>query len=217
MASTSLTLHRGNSTAAEAILKVEEPQKSITEKFQELPQTSKVAIYAGAGGGAAVVFAAFLFICLRQRRKGRNERDAYNTRIEKERQDAYQDQMELRRKGLGGWDNNSRGEDALGGWQSNNTAADIPPKVPNVSAQEVPSRVASPISRHASPSQWNGGNSGGMIHNAHNAYNGGYGSNPNIPRSPNFPLASQSGFNSPGGYPQPNQSFGGQYGGYSRF
>lgn len=216
----------GTDAASAAATESGEPDKSIGEKFSELPQTSKVAIYAGAGGGAAVIFAAFMFICIRQRRKGRNERDAYNNRIEKEREDAYRDQMELRNKGLGGWDQNtSQGEDALGGWQSRQSlmsgATPPVPKVPtHVAEREMGS---SPVSRTASPAAWNGGNSGGMIHNAQNSYTGGYTANRNIPTSPNFPLASQSnhsdyGFPSQQGFPtQPQNNGFGRHGGYSRF
>lgn len=198
------------------------PEKSITEKFQELPQTSKIAVYAGAGGGAALIFAAFMFICIRQRRKGRAERDDYNARIEKQREDAYRDQQALRNQGLGGWDQNTtQGEDALGGWQSNQRSTDPPvPKVPTVTEREM-EIATSPISRTGSPAVWNGGNPGGMIHNAQNSYTGGYGANRNIPSSPSFPLASQSN-HSDYGFPQQGyetQQPGGfsRNGGYSRF
>jgi hypothetical protein len=199
-----------------------EPEKSMGEKFNELPQTSKVAIYAGAGGGAAVILAAFMFICIRQRRKGRAERDDYNSKIEKQREDAYRDQMELRNKGLGGWDQNtSQGEDALGGWQSKQSDPPVP-KVPTVTERDL-AIPTSPVSRTGSPA-WNGGNSGGLINNAQNAYSGGYGQNRNIPSSPSFPLSQsnhsdygfpQQGFPQPG-FPQQNSGFG-RHGGYSRF
>ena len=192
----------------------------MTEKFNELPQTSKVAIYAGAGGGAAVIFAAFMFICIRQRRKGRAERDDYNDRIEKQREEAYRDQMELRNKGLGGWDQNTtQGEDALGGWQAKQPDPPVP-KVPTVTERElaIPSPT-SPMSRVGSPA-WNGGNQGGLINNAQNAYSGGYGQNRAIPSSPNFPLSqnnqSDYGFPQQGFPQQPSHGFG-NHGGYSRF
>lgn len=191
-----LIFRRGNSTAAEKILDLQTPDKGISEKFQELPQSSKLAIYCGGGAAAALLFGAFIFTCIRQRRKGRQEREAYNAKVEKEREDAYKDQMELREKGLGGWDQGSyqsQGDNALGGWQESRGQAAAAPPVPkmpsNISTQEFPSRTTTPVARHGSPSTWNGGNSGGMIHNAHNAYSGGYQNSPNIPRSPNFPLA----------------------------
>ena len=211
--------------------KAEETEKSIAQKWTEMPQTSKVAIYAGGGAGAALLLGAFLFVCIRQRRRGREERDAYNAKVEKEREDAYQDQMELREKGLGGWDKNayaSQGDDALGGWGGTHVANSTPtassaPKFTPVATHEIPSRSSSPDSHHApaAPSPWNGGNQGGMIHNAHNAYNGGYSQNTNIPRSPNFPLASQAGgsFNAQGAFPPSGNGggFGGsQHGGYQR-
>lgn len=155
-----------------------------------------------------------MFTCIRQRRAGRRERDAYNAKVEKERDEAYRDQMELREKGLGGWDKNSfatQGEDALGGWGGSHVAPgtkveDIPlPKMPsNIMVTEVPTRVNSPvISRSMTPTipqivspipqsprvpDWTGGSQGGMIHNAGNSYSGGYGGNPTQSRSPSFPL-----------------------------
>lgn len=208
-----------------------EETESVADKFQALPPTTKVAIYAGAGTGAALLAAAFLFVCIRQRRKGREERDAYNAQVEKDREAAYQDQVELREKGLGGWDQNAykQGEDALGGWNSNAGASTDKFGGAAVSAQAVPLRAGSesPESPRAVPA-WSGGNQGGMIHNAQNAYTGGYnsnnnnssayGANQNIPRSPNFPLASQGSFGPQGGFPPPsNAGFGTSHNGYQRF
>lgn len=208
-----------------------EETESVADKFQALPQTTKVAIYAGAGTGAAVIIAAFLFVCIRQRRKGREERDAYNAQVEKDREAAYQDQLELREKGLGGWDKNAyaQGEDALGGWNSNAASSTDKFGGSAVSAQAVPLVRAgseSPGSPRITPA-WAGGNQGGMIHNAQNSYTGGYnpssnssayGSNQNIPRSPNFPLASQTSYNSQGGFPPAsNAGFGTTHNGYQRF
>jgi len=232
----------GNSTVAKKIEKAEneEPSLSVSEKFAKLPQGTKLAIYGGGGAAGALLLSALLFFCIRQRRAGRKERDAYNAAIEKQRDDAYRDQMELREKGLGGWDNGAyakQGEDALGGWGGShvNGAATPPvPKLPsNVMTTEVPSRANSPaISRSMSPAiprvmspsiiapiptsprQWNGGNSGGMIQNAGNAYSGGYqgnyGANTNIPRSPSFPL-------SPNVPQQRGYPGGYSQGGYQRF
>lgn len=223
----------GNSTAAETIVKAETPTLSMAQKWQALPATTKIGVYAGGGGAAALLIAALTFTCIRQRRAGRKERDDYNTKVEKERQEAYKDQMELREKGLGGWDQGAyakQGEDALGGWGGAHVppgyAADAPtlPKMPsNVMVTEVPSRVnspaiqrsVSPISRNQTPSaispggsqrSWNGGNQGGMVHDAGNAYSGGYGGASNIPRSPSFPFG--------GEIPQ-QRSF--SNGGYQRF
>ena len=181
-------------------------------------------------------------MCIRQRRAGRREREAYNAKVEKDREDAYQNQMELREKGLGGWDSGAyekQGDDALGGWGGSHivpgtqaASYSTVPKMPsNISNNEMPSRSMSPAvpgmgspalqtpSRVLSPpllspapqKTWNGGNSGGMIHNAGNAYSGAYGGSNNIPRSPSFPLSPQT--------PQPNRGYPGGYsnGGYQRF
>ncbi|RDL36425.1 Uncharacterized protein BP5553_05777 [Venustampulla echinocandica] len=165
----------GNSTAAEKILKAEEPTLSIAEKFQALPQTTKMGIYIGSGSAAALLLAAFLFVCIRQRRAGRKERDAYNAKVEKERQDAYTYQVELREKGMGGWDNRefaNQGDDALGGWGGSHVVAgsstrargnDVPtlPEISgNTGANDFPLRSPNPAS--------------------------GYAGSNNIPRSPSF-------------------------------
>ncbi len=165
-----------------------------------------------------------MFVCIRQRRKGRAERDDYNNRIEKQREEAYRDQQALRNQGLGGWDaNTTQGEDALGGWQEKRNDPPVP-KVPTVTERDlsIPSPT-SPISRTGSPAY--GGASSGLINNAQNAYSGGYGQNRGIPTSPNFPLSqsnhSDYGFPQQGypqqGFPQQSNSGFGRNGGYSRF
>ncbi|CZR70217.1 related to cell wall protein YGR189c [Phialocephala subalpina] len=162
----------GNSTAAETIVKAETPTLSLAQKWSNLPSTTKIAVYAGSGGAAAILLAALTFVCIRQRRAGRKEREDYNAKVEKEREEAFRDQMELREKGLGGWDKGAfekQGEDALGGWgdprrshvpQGYVTDEPTLPKLPsNVMVKEVPSRVnspaitrsVSPISRHQTP------------------------------------------------------------------
>jgi hypothetical protein len=127
------------------------PPPSVAQKFNNLSSGTKLAIYCAGGGAAAILLSALIFTCVRQRRAGRRERDAYNAMVEKQRDDAYKEQMELREKGLGGWDNGSfatQGEDALGGWGGSHVAASDAPPIPkmpgNVMANEVPSRSMSP-------------------------------------------------------------------------
>jgi hypothetical protein len=144
----------------------------VAQKFAALPQSTKLAIYCGGGAAAALLLFAAIFSCIRQRRAGRRERDAYNAKVEKEREEAYKDQMELREKGIGGWDEGAyakQGDDALGGWGGTHVPAgtkatdfDFPDvKTPaNVATNQVPSRVNSPaiprgmdpISRMQTPS-----------------------------------------------------------------
>jgi hypothetical protein len=88
------------------------------------------------------------------------------------------------------------------------------PAIPRLGspALQQPQRVLSPALVSPVPQKaWDGGNVGGMIHNAGNAYSGGYGGSNNIPRSPSFPLSPQT--------PQPNRGYPGGYsnGGYQRF
>ncbi len=217
----------GNSTVAKAIEKTENPELSISEKFAALPQGTKLAVYCGSGGAAALLFSAFLFACIRRRKQGRKEREEYNAKVERERQEEYQNQVELREKGLGGWNTNeykSQGDDALGGWggtfiPQGTKAADFkdPKEAANVMVKEVPFRVSSPVSRNGtaslvgptpqSPRTGNGGNQNGLINGTSNASTGGYTSSNNIPRSPSFPLTS----------PQ-NRGYGGYLnGGYQKF
>jgi len=152
-----LTFHSGNSTVAQTIVKAanQTPSLSVAQKFAAMPTTSKIGVYAGGGAAAALLLFACVFSCIRQRRAGRREREAYNAKVEKDREDAYKDQMELREKGLGGWDNGayqSQGEDALGGWGGSHVpvgtkAADVPPvpkMPPNFQVNEVPPRFNSP-------------------------------------------------------------------------
>jgi len=212
----------GNSTVAKAIEKTENPEPSLSEKFAALPQSTKLAVYAGSAAAGALLLSAFLFACIRRRRQGKKEKEEYDAKVTRERADEYKNQVELREKGLGGWDKGAyetQGDDALGGWGGTYVpgpkAADFPgPKnSANVVVNEMPSRVSSPISRNQTPSlvspipqsprAWNGGSSGGLINGAGNAYTGGYGGSNNIPRSPSFPVTSPALSQSrgyPGGY-----------------
>ena len=138
-----------------------------------------------------------LFTCIRQRRKGRQERDAYNAKVEQEREEAYKDQIQLREKGLGGWDNKefaSQGDDALGGWGGTHVvdgaqvprgADSSPIKSPAVaSLNQVPSRSNTPGFRSNTPGYGNnppqyGNNTPGYGNNTPGYGNNtpGYGSN----------------------------------------
>ncbi|KAL2062574.1 hypothetical protein VTL71DRAFT_5646 [Oculimacula yallundae] len=224
----------GNSTIAEAIKKTAHPELSVSEKFAALPNTTKLAIYVGSGAAAALLFSAFLFTCIRRRRQGKKEREEYNAKVEKDRAEEYQNQVELREKGLGGWDKGAyerQGDDALGGWggtyvPQETKAADLPePKQSaNVMVHELPSRAHSPIPRYQTPSlvspipqsprAWTGANPVASANSAGNAYIGGYGGyerSNRISRGPTLPLL----------FPAPSQSRGytGGYasGGYQKF
>lgn len=61
------------------------PEKTMAEKWEELPNAAKIAIYAGGSSvGAAILFAA-LFYCIRQRRQGAKEATEAAARAEAER------------------------------------------------------------------------------------------------------------------------------------
>lgn len=130
----------GNSTIKNALIKAETPTLSVAQKFAALPQSTKLAIYGGSGAAAALLLSAFLFVCVRQRRAGRREREAYNAKVEREREETLAYQMELKDKGVGGWDSRevaTQGDDALGGWGGSHVSPPVP-KVPfNFSSNEI--------------------------------------------------------------------------------
>jgi hypothetical protein len=64
-------LRRGNSTAIEIIH--QKPEKTLNEKFNDLPQAAKIAIYAGGAAVAAAILAGVIFYCIKQRRRGAQE------------------------------------------------------------------------------------------------------------------------------------------------
>ncbi|RYP36514.1 hypothetical protein DL767_003337 [Monosporascus sp. MG133] len=94
----SIKIVEGNSTAAESINK--EPEKSLGEKWDELPAGTKTGVYVGAGGLASVLVAALVFYYIKQRRAGAREAAMAEHENERERME-----MERFRK--------SRGPDAL--------------------------------------------------------------------------------------------------------
>ena len=61
-----------------------EPKKSLSEKWNDLPQAAHIAVYAGGAGLAAVLILGVLFYFFRQRRKGAKEAQAAALRAEHE-------------------------------------------------------------------------------------------------------------------------------------
>ncbi|KAL2183679.1 concanavalin A-like lectin/glucanase [Thermothelomyces heterothallicus CBS 203.75] len=79
----SIKIVEGNSTVKEILEKP--PEKSLSEKWADLPEGSKIAIYACASGFVGLLFFAGLFYCIRQRRRGAREAKAAEARAEAER------------------------------------------------------------------------------------------------------------------------------------
>ncbi|KAI1380059.1 glycoside hydrolase family 16 protein [Hypoxylon crocopeplum] len=79
----SIKIASGNSTAVESINK--EPEKSISEKWNELPASTKSGVYAGAGGVGALLFIALIYYSIKQRRRGKQEAALAAQRQEQER------------------------------------------------------------------------------------------------------------------------------------
>jgi hypothetical protein len=96
-----LTICSGNSTIAEEINKA--PAKSVADRFNELSPVGKIAVYASAGGVGLLAFVILTFCCIRNRRAGRREGEAYNQKFETERANALNYQMELKNNGATGY------------------------------------------------------------------------------------------------------------------
>lgn len=64
-------IYRGNSTAFKALHR--QPEKSLAQKWNELPPAAKIGIYAGAGSIGAILIGALTFYCCKQRRLGAKE------------------------------------------------------------------------------------------------------------------------------------------------
>ena len=74
---------RGNSTIKDVINAP--PEKSLAEKWNDLPNTTKLAIYASAGGVGGLLVLSALVYCIRQRRRGAREAKIADARAEAER------------------------------------------------------------------------------------------------------------------------------------
>jgi hypothetical protein len=133
------------------------PSLSTAQKFAALPDTTKIGIYSGSAAAGVILLSALIFTCIRQRRKGAAERTAYNAQVEKEREEAFKDQMELREKGLGGWNESevkSQGDDALGGRGGSHLApAEVPstPTIPKLAATSMAAQSPSGYARSTTP------------------------------------------------------------------
>ncbi|KAI9903433.1 hypothetical protein N3K66_002785 [Trichothecium roseum] len=92
----SIEVVEGNSTALDVINEKPKENKSIGEKFNELPQAAKVAVYAGGAAVAALILGALIFYCIRQRRRGATEARSALQRSEQERLELEQ----LQKKGI---------------------------------------------------------------------------------------------------------------------
>ena len=92
----------------EALTAGPEPKKlSVTEKFNRLPENSKIAIWAVCGGVGLILILAFIFVCFKKRRQGKREAAAYRQKQEAMDADDIRYQQELKAKGIS--------PDALGG------------------------------------------------------------------------------------------------------
>ncbi|KAI1411340.1 glycoside hydrolase family 16 protein [Hypoxylon sp. FL1857] len=79
----SIKIASGNSTAFENINR--QPEKSLSEKWNDLPSSTKAGVYAAAGGVGALLFIALAFYYIKQRRRGKQEAALLAQRQEQER------------------------------------------------------------------------------------------------------------------------------------
>ncbi|KAH6855443.1 concanavalin A-like lectin/glucanase domain-containing protein [Chaetomium sp. MPI-CAGE-AT-0009] len=79
----SIKIIEGNSTVKEVMNKA--PEKSLSEKWNDLPSGSKIAIYSSVAGFFGLLLFTGLFYCIRQRRRGAREAKAAEARAEAER------------------------------------------------------------------------------------------------------------------------------------
>ncbi|KAI0803852.1 concanavalin A-like lectin/glucanase domain-containing protein [Xylaria sp. FL0064] len=67
----SIKITEGNSTAAETINKP--PEKSLSQKWADLPESARIGIYAAAGAVGGLLFIALAVYYIKQRRRGQKE------------------------------------------------------------------------------------------------------------------------------------------------
>ncbi|KAL4778815.1 concanavalin A-like lectin/glucanase domain-containing protein [Aspergillus varians] len=79
----SIKVVAGNSTAVKEITKP--PPKSLSEKWDDVPQGAKVGVYVGSAAVGAILLALFVLFFIRQRKKGRLEHALDNAKFSNER------------------------------------------------------------------------------------------------------------------------------------
>ncbi|KAI1392628.1 glycoside hydrolase family 16 protein [Hypoxylon trugodes] len=79
----SIKIASGNSTAIENINK--EPEKTLSQKWDALPASTKTGVYAAAGGVGAILLVALVFYYFKQKRRGKQEAALAAQRQEQER------------------------------------------------------------------------------------------------------------------------------------
>lgn len=84
----------GNSTVAKTLTVTPEP--STTDKWNSLSSGVKIGIYCAAGSVAAALVGLISFCCIKQRRAGRREQQAYLAKLETERREAEAYQMDVK-------------------------------------------------------------------------------------------------------------------------
>ncbi|KAK7750351.1 hypothetical protein SLS62_007759 [Diatrype stigma] len=142
----SIQIVEGNSTAVENINK--EPEKSLSQKWDELPQGTKDGVYIGAAAVGAICFLALAFYYIKQRRRGAREAAMEAHEAERERVE-----MNRFRKSRGNFDDlGFDGADAAaaGKGPSVNVGYAIPDSPP-ASAAGPPEKAWDPTGSNTTP------------------------------------------------------------------
>jgi hypothetical protein len=145
----SIKIVSGNSTAVDALNK--QPDKSISEKWNDLPSGAKVGVYSGGGAVGALLIGTLLWYYIRQRRIGAAEAKAAAQREEQERRE----NAEFARKGINpdgfadhGQEYNAR--DLRTGGMADNNSYRVPDSSPFEGPFDEKSRLGSSASNVSS-------------------------------------------------------------------
>ncbi|CAJ2504574.1 Uu.00g119680.m01.CDS01 [Anthostomella pinea] len=173
--SDSIKITTGNSTAVENINK--QPEKSLSEKWDELPSSTKSGIYAAAGGVGAIAFIALAFYYFKQRRSGQKEAALAAARMQEERVELERFQKEGRNPDNLGFDGTEYGGAMNKGGMYGVSSYYAVPDSPPGSSAGPPEKAWDPTSAAVAP---------GMPLLRNNSFGSQHPQSPGLP--PSFPL-----------------------------
>ncbi|KAI1427127.1 concanavalin A-like lectin/glucanase domain-containing protein [Xylaria sp. FL1777] len=197
----SIKITEGNSTAAETVNKP--PEKSLSEKWAELPQSAKIGVYAAAGAVGGLLFIALAVYYIKQRRQGQKEAALAARMHEEERLELERFKKEGRNPDDLNFDGTEYvGAAGKGGFVSSYSAISNSP----------PGSSAGPPEKGWDPTRSDGMASGMPLLKEMNGL-----ASPTHPQSPGFPPSSpvNRGFSASPHAPSRMGSTGPQVGGYS--
>jgi len=92
----SINIINGTSPIAAELAKP--PPKPLSQKWAELPNTAKIAVYSSVGGVALLALSVLAFCCIKQRRAGRKEFNIENSKFTTEQNNVLAMQSQWRNK-----------------------------------------------------------------------------------------------------------------------